>query len=160
MSGRRLDRALAGLDAHLRAQNDQTLAAARGPASQFTRDGGPANRRSRGKAALPPMPEDPTTCRWCRGRLRSLLEGEPIDYCQRGCAKNTDAPALGYCQQCRRDFHTGRRLMDSPLCWECEQREEGAAQHVGDTLPEYMDVGKNSYTDYLRRKGKADADVA
>lgn len=89
-------------------------------ARQFTPAGAPDNRRRLGKPALPPMPDKPSTCRWCRGRRLFLDAGLPW-YCPRGCAANDRAQNLGQCQECGRDFDTGHPR--PVLCYPCETRE-------------------------------------
>jgi len=98
-----LSRSLQALDAHLAEKNRELVA--------------PIRFGSRW-APLAPMPADPTVCRWCGGQLRALMDGDPVDYCQQGCAKNTEHPYVGHCEECRREFDTGKR--NAVLCAECD----------------------------------------
>lgn len=77
--------------------------------------------RRRGLAELPPLPTDPVVCRWCGGRLRALLEGEPATYCQNRCATNDAAPYFGHCDECGADFWTGK--VSASTCYECDQAD-------------------------------------
>lgn len=80
----------------------------------------------RGRWAPPaPMPTEPWICRWCRGRLRAVLPGIPVDHCEAGCAPNDSSPYLGHCMECRREFHTGRRWIPS-LCHACDTADRAA----------------------------------
>lgn len=74
-------------------------------------------------ATTAPVPEQPDRCQWCGGRKRAIASGYPLDICDAGCAPNNEAPYVGHCQECGRQFCTGRKLTASPLCYECEQRE-------------------------------------
>lgn len=126
---------MAALDTHLREQNRELLEPVRSP-KQW--------------APMAPMPGDPAVCRWCGGRLRALVDGEPADYCQNGCAKNSDHPYLGHCSECGRNFETGRPLMQASLCSACEPRlvaeqpNEGRTRH---RTYHYSEYGRGSYRD-------------
>lgn len=80
---------------------------------------GPVTRR-RGDAAIAPMPLEPGICRWCRGQLKALFAGDAATYCPAGCASNDRIPYLGHCDECHRDFHTGKR--GALLCHECDEQ--------------------------------------
>lgn len=73
-------------------------------------------------APLPPMPEDPLQCRWCARRRRVLVEGSP-PHCDGGCAPNDQAPYLGHCDFCEREFRTGHKWQ-IVSCYECDRRED------------------------------------
>jgi len=96
------------------------------------------------------MPEKPGICRWCGGPLKSVLEFEPEDYCQRGCAKNDEAPYTGSCQECRRDFKTGKR--SALLCVECDRTEQQEFDrgHKGSGFTQRNDV----YARGTRERGR------
>ena len=86
----------------------------------------PENERLRGFrtwAPTAPMPRHPLTCRWCDGRLRSILPDRPATHCDGGCAVNTSAPYLMHCDDCQRSYYTGRP-MSASQCWTCEQRSK------------------------------------
>lgn len=102
--------AMRGLDEHLRRQ-------------QRARRLVESNTARWAKTA--PMPTDPTICRWCGGRLRAVLEGDPVDYCQNGCLKADQDVYTGHCAECDREFKTGKPLMHAPLCHGCEQKLTG-----------------------------------
>lgn len=85
--------------------------------------------KSAARAPLPPIPTDPKVCRWCHGRKRAFIEGGQLEICNAGCAPNDQAPYLGHCQECGRDFETGRRLLDAPLCDECDADAIGQAMY-------------------------------
>lgn len=107
------------------------------------------NRRNgilKGRTApVAPMPEDPAKCRWCSGKLIALIEFEEADYCQNGCAKNDTAPFGGTCDECRREFQTGKR--HALLCHDCEQRLNAAVQ-------ERVDVEQQQGTRYQYERFK------
>ena len=67
------------------------------------------------------MPGEPGICRWCGGALKALLEGGPVTYCERGCTTNDTAPFVGHCQECRRQFQTGKTM--ATLCHSCDQAD-------------------------------------
>jgi hypothetical protein len=75
------------------------------------------SRQTAAEAAQPPIPADPQTCRWCRSR-REVQAG--VWLCPRSCAANDQAPYLGHCEECRRDFHTGSS--ETHLCHGCSTR--------------------------------------
>jgi uncharacterized protein with PIN domain len=105
-----LSKSLAALDQHLKVQNREAL-------------------RDRNFAPMAPeSTTDPTRCRWCRGALRELLTPGVKDYCQSGCSKSNEAPTVGHCAECQREFRTGRPLRDAVLCWTCETVERKAAE--------------------------------
>jgi hypothetical protein len=85
-----------------------------------------ALRTSKTWAPTAPMPEDPALCRWCGGQLRALVDGEPADYCQAGCQTNDTHTHVGHCEECRRQFETGRPLMSATFCHECDRRDDRA----------------------------------
>jgi hypothetical protein len=99
---------------------------------------------------LPPMPDDPNACRWCGGQRIELHLAEFGLYCPAGCAANDFAPYLGHCEDCRRDFHTGRRLFTCAWCWECEARHRAA-----NALPwrEASEPQTTGFTVDMTRKG-------
>lgn len=99
------------LDAFERAVRDRTDAARR-------------RLSQREPAGLPPMPDDLTVCRWCGGKLKALLPGDPPNFCQNLCAPNDRVPYLGQCAECGKDFHTGKRHAD--VCYACEQKGSAA----------------------------------
>jgi hypothetical protein len=69
-------------------------------------------------APVAPEPEDPSVCRWC-AQPKNIA-----GFCQAGCA--IEAVERGVCQECRREFRTGKR--GALLCFECDRRDE--RQHV------------------------------
>lgn len=95
-----------------------------------------------------PMPTEPGICRWCRGRLRQVLLSEPVfDYCEAGCARNDMAPFLRHCQECGREFHTGRRLLSS-LCCECDASERASTtMPSGSRVYSYKRYGRGRFID-------------
>lgn len=81
-------------------------------------------RRQSEPANLPPMPSDPTICRWCGGKTRLLIPGDPKSvFCQNLCAPSDTAPYLNQCTDCGEDFYTGKHRAD--VCWACESAEKG-----------------------------------
>lgn len=84
-----------------------------------------------------PMPADPLTCRWCGGRLRALLEGQPATYCERGCDRNDQATYTVDCHDCGRPFKTGTAY--AVRCHGCLEAERAAlpAQDAGLESPDY-----------------------
>lgn len=74
-------------------------------------------------AALAPMPEDPSRCRWCGARRKAVIAGVRMDYCDNGCAPNDQAPYRDDCAECHRPFQTGKR--GAVTCHWCESREIG-----------------------------------
>jgi len=109
-----------------------------------------ATRRT---APVAPLPEDPTQCRWCGGRLKVIEPGGKQDFCQSGCAKNDvePPPYFGFCLECKRDFHTGKRR--ALLCWECTEKELDVLAHrqkVEEDLR--FAAGANDYTAWRRRQ--------
>jgi hypothetical protein len=101
-------------------------------------------RRFLAGPGLPPMPDDPAVCRWCGGHRLDLHIAEYGLYCPAGCAPNDFAPYLGHCQDCTRDFHTGRRLLSSDWCWECEARVRATTEWVDPDAPraKVMGIGR------------------
>lgn len=57
---------------------------------------------------LPPMPSDPSVCRWCGCRRVRLSIG--VWHCPSGCAANDVAPYSGSCDDCGCQFETGKRF--------------------------------------------------
>jgi hypothetical protein len=94
-------------------------------------------------AAVAPMPPDPSTCRWCGGRLKALMPDMPVDYCANGCAHNASAPYTGHCEACHRDFETGARF--TVLCFACDTAE--ATQAAREYEP-----GMTRRDDWLERR--------
>lgn len=94
----------------------------------------------KGEAPIAPMPETPDTCRWCGGPLVSVIEHEPKDWCQRGCSKNESFPFVRQCDECRRDFRTGRS--GAVLCHTCDKKDERAhvEGHKGSGFQQRNDV--------------------
>jgi len=71
-----------------------------------------------------PMPADPSVCRWCGGRRKSMLS--PHDYCPNGCAKNDTTLSTVKCWGCDRMFQTGLPMRDAVMCHECDDRDKRA----------------------------------
>lgn len=90
-------------------------------------------RNSQAWAELPPVPEDPTRCRWCGGQRKALIDGDPPTYCERGCADNDQAPYLGHCLDCGRQFHTGKRA--ATICYICDKAEAKRIEENGFARP-------------------------
>lgn len=91
-----------------------------------------------------PMPTEPGRCRWCHGRLRALMPDWPADFCEAGCTKNDEAPYLGHCQDCHRDFKTGRRQL-IPLCHECDEKETNAMARHRDRVYSFKPYTRGSF---------------
>lgn len=110
-------------------------------------------RRPFGEAPPPPMPTDPSTCRWCGGQKREILpaDGEQpaIVLCNAGCASNVEAPYLADCRECGRPFHTGARR--PTLCHECDGKDKAAHQAAHEPLPantyHFSRFGRGGYRD-------------
>ena len=97
-----LPKPLLALDRHLRDQNREAL-------------------QPKHWAPQAPMPSEPGICRWCSGALKALLDGDPVTYCQNGCATNDTAPFVGHCPECRRQFHTGKTM--ATFCHPCDHAD-------------------------------------
>ncbi len=82
-------------------------------------------------APTAPEPADPQQCRWCRGRVIVLANGQR--HCQeRSCV--AEPLATRQCLACQRHFRTGN--LHGDVCWECETREDRAiAESVGPVSP-------------------------
>lgn len=90
-------------------------------------------RRPYEPAGLPPVPADPMQCRWCGGRLRLLIDGDPQStFCQNLCAPNDVAPFTVECAECGRSFQTGKH--HATICHACETREQATRTNGG---PDY-----------------------
>lgn len=92
-------------------------------------------------AQQPPMPADPTRCRWCEGRKRAVMPGLPLDTCDAGCCANDRAPYRCFCEECRLEFFTGRSWMPT-LCFECEKKEIHALTAGATPGPGYYHFAK------------------
>lgn len=142
-----LPKPLAALDRHLAEQNRKMSLSGR-------------VKRPRGPAPIAPVPQDPTVCRWCRGRLKALSSGEPADFCQAGCASNHSAPYLRDCRVCLRPFETGQRHAD--LCYECDRQERAEMDEaVASTPKDLMDAprGPDRFRDRHLRWAREDREV-
>ena len=117
---------------------------------QYAKNGAPVNRRRRGPAPIAPMPTDPTTCRWCGSTLHAVLDFEPADCCNNSCAKNDQHPYTADCQDCGREFQTGRRR--AVLCYECEQADQRDTAAVTPTIPKHEMALKKDYSRLSGRK--------
>lgn len=86
-----------------------------------TRPGARARRpRQFGTVPLPPMPSDPGVCRWCGGRLMELVSGGTL--CPYRCTAADQPLLIGQCDDCGREFRTGR-FYDLDQCWQCRDKE-------------------------------------
>lgn len=98
-----------------------------------------------GVAPPPPIPDDPKTCRWCgktRVRLREV-EGDPY-LCAAGCADTLSAPYYRQCDDCGREFNTGKAF--ARQCYPCEAKERSDNLAAAD--------GERRITGYLEERIK------
>lgn len=91
---------------------------------------------------MPPMPTDRTVCRWCDGR-RVKVQDEYEWICPAGCAANDQAPYLGHCRECERDFDTGLRAPD--LCFECYEQTMALMRASYRTVQETRDYQRKEH---------------
>lgn len=80
-------------------------------------------RQRRGTVPLPPMPENPSICRWCSRTLQAYGDGER--FCASGCAAPDNPLYSGRCTDCERDFDTGDKWATT-FCWQCLARARQA----------------------------------
>lgn len=85
---------------------------------------------------LPPMPDDPSVCRWCTGPKTKNFLNAPI--CQAGCAPdNVTTSGPRKCSDCERTFQTGERF-PGDQCWECARGERARAVDGGRPITGYQ----------------------
>ncbi len=81
-----------------------------------------SRRWTNGRVPLPPMPADPSVCRWCEGPA-------PNGHCHAGCLPADTKEYLLTelrCGECDRKHRTGRVSATEP-CWECSRAEMARA---------------------------------
>jgi hypothetical protein len=80
-----------------------------------------------GRVPLPPMPTDPSVCRWCDGHVEH-------GHCEANCLPADTKDHLLYelrCGECDRKHRTGRVSHSEP-CWECVRKERALYQAQAD----------------------------
>lgn len=111
--------------------------------------------RGRTWAPTAPMPKAADECRWCHCTLRALVDGEPADYCQRGCAKNDIAPFTADCADCGRQFETGEHR--ATLCFKCWEKDQAQGKVISATTPRFQSARKDNAKWAERRREQREA---